>query len=77
VYVAGGTPSFSNCAFTSNTGCAFCWQINIDGHMLTFEQMVVVLSMLAMALQAFRIAPLPATLPPVRSVVMLTSMKVC
>jgi hypothetical protein len=62
VYVSTGTPSFSNCTFTSNTASAFHCHVDIDGRVLTFvENTVVVLSTSTVAFQAFRTVPSPAT----------------
>jgi hypothetical protein len=37
VSINGGTPGFSNCAFISNTACAFCGHADIDERVLTLE----------------------------------------
>jgi hypothetical protein len=75
--VSGGTPSFSNCTFTSNTAIsAFLVSVGTGGLVLTIEKMVVVLSLSPVVFQAFRTALSRATLL-VRSAVMSTSMYLC
>jgi hypothetical protein len=67
IWVNGGTPSFLGCTVTSNTAAsAFCSPVNRNGCVFRECQILVVLALSPVALQAFQTVCLSATLPRVR-----------